>query len=58
MVTPNPSIGKRRSPFRDWAAEETDHLREVVEEAGAVHNEIGAAYRRTDLFERRRRMDE
>ncbi len=34
-----------RSSFRDWAAEETDHPREVVE----------AAYMRSDLFERRRR---
>ena len=38
-----------RSTFRDWAAEETNHPREVVE----------AAYARSDLFERRRRlMDE
>ena len=59
MVTPNRSIGKRRSPFRDWAAEETDHLREVVEAALArSRNKIGAAYSRTDLFERRRLMDE
>ena len=35
-----------RSSFRDWAAEEPDHPREVIE----------AAYRRTDLFERRRRL--
>ena len=36
----------RRSSFRDWAAEATDHPREVVE----------AAYRRSDLFERRRQL--
>ena len=50
-----------RSSFRDWAAEETDHPREVVEAALAhvVKNKVEAAYRRTDLFERRRRlMDE
>ena len=50
-----------RSSFRDWAAEETDHPREVAEAALAhkVRNPIEAAYRRTDLFERRRRlMDE
>ena len=50
-----------RSSFRDWAAEETDHPREVVEAALAhvVQNKVEAAYRRTDLFERRRRlMDE
>ena len=47
-----------RSSFRDWAAEETDHPREVVEAALAhvVHNKVEAAYRRTDLFERRRRL--
>lgn len=37
---------------RDWAAEETDHPREVVEAALAheVQNKVEAAYRRTDLF--------
>ena len=47
-----------RSSFRDWAAEETDHPREVAEAALAhkVRNQIEAAYRRTDLFERRRRL--
>ena len=45
-----------RSSFRDWAAEETDHPREVIEAALAhvVRNKVEAAYRRTDLFERRR----
>jgi len=50
-----------RSSFRDWAAEETDHPREVVEAALAhiVKNKVEAAYMRSDLFERRRRlMDE
>ena len=50
-----------RSTFRDWAAEETNHPREVVEAALAhmVHNKVEAAYARSDLFERRRRlMDE
>ena len=47
-----------RSSFRDWAAEKTDHPREVVEAALAhvVHNKVEAAYRRTDLFERRRHL--
>ena len=47
-----------RSSFRDWATEETDHPREVAEAALAhkVRNPIEAAYRRTDLFERRRRL--
>ena len=50
-----------RSSCRDCAAWETDHPREVVEAALAhvVKNKVEAAYRRTDLFERRRRlMDE
>ena len=50
-----------RSSFRDWAAEQTDHSREVIEAALAhvVQNKVEAAYARSDLFERRRRlMDE
>ena len=49
-----------RSSFRDWVAEETDHPREVAEAALAhmVRNQVEAAYRRTDLFERRRRLME
>ena len=45
-----------RSSFRDWAAEKTDHPREVVEAALAhvVQNKVEAAYARSDLFERRR----
>ena len=54
--TPTPN--GRRSSFRDWAAEATDHPREVVEAALAhvVRNKVEAAYRRSDLFERRRRL--
>ena len=50
-----------RSSFRDWAAEKTDHPREVIEAALAhvVGNRTEAAYARSDLFERRRLlMDE
>ena len=50
-----------RSSFRDWASERTNHPREVVEAALAhvVGNKVEAAYARSDLFERRRRlMDE
>ncbi len=50
-----------RSSFRDWAAEETEHRREVIEAALAhvVRNKVEAAYARSDLFGRRRRlMDE
>ena len=45
-----------RSTFRDWASEETDHPREVIEAAlaHAVRNRVEAAYARSDLFERRR----
>ena len=47
-----------RSSFRDWAAEETDHPREVIEAAlaHAVGNKVEAAYARSDLFARRRRL--
>ncbi len=47
-----------RSSFRDWAAEETDHPREVIEAALAhvVQNKVEAAYARSDLFERRRHL--
>ena len=47
-----------RSSFRDWAAEETDHRREMAEAALAhvARNQVEAAYRRTDLLERRRRL--
>ncbi len=47
-----------RSSFRDWAAEETDRPREVIEAALAhvVQNKVEAADARSDLFERRRRL--
>ena len=47
-----------RSTFRDWAAEVTDHRREVIEAALAhvVANKVEAAYARSDLFERRRKL--
>ena len=50
-----------RSSFRDWAAERTEHSREVIEAALAhvVQNKVEAAYARSDLFDRRRGlMDE
>jgi integrase len=45
-----------RSSFADWAAEQTDVAKEVVEKALAhkVPNAVEAAYRRTDFFEKRR----
>ena len=47
-----------RSSFHDWAAERTDHPLEVIEAALAhvVPNKVEAAYARSDLFERRRRL--
>ena len=47
-----------RSSFRDWAAEKTDHPREVIEAALAhvVQNKVEAAYARSDLFDRRRQL--
>jgi integrase len=47
-----------RSTFRDWAAERTNFPSEVVEIALAhvVGSKVEAAYRRGDLFEKRRRL--
>jgi integrase len=47
-----------RSTFRDWAAERTNFPSEAVEMAlaHAVGNKVEAAYRRGDLFEKRRRL--
>ena len=45
-----------RSTFRDWVAEFTDYSGEVAEMAlaHAVKNKVEAAYRRGDLFEKRK----
>ena len=47
-----------RSSFRDWAAEQTSFPREVCEMALAhvVENRVEAAYRRSDLFDKRREL--
>jgi integrase len=47
-----------RSTFRDWAAERTNFPSEVAEAALAhvVGDKVEAAYRRSDLFEKRRRL--
>ena len=49
-----------RSTFRDWAAEQTNFPREVAEAAlaHAVEDKVEAAYRRSDLFEKRRLLME
>jgi integrase len=47
-----------RSSFRDWAAERTNYPRAVAEAALAhrLKDKTEAAYARSDLFERRRRL--
>ena len=49
-----------RSSFRDWAAERTGFPAEVAEMAlaHAVGDKVEAAYRRGDLFQKRRRLAE
>lgn len=47
-----------RSTFRDWAADTTSYPNHVAEAALAhgVSDKVEAAYRRSDLFEKRRQM--
>lgn len=47
-----------RSTFRDWAAERTNFPREVAEMAlaHAIGSKVEAAYRRGDLFKKRRQL--
>lgn len=47
-----------RSTFRDWAAECTNYPSEMAEMALAhtINDKVEAAYRRGDLFEKRRKM--
>jgi hypothetical protein len=49
-----------RSAFRDWASEKTDYGVEVMEAALAYvkSDKVPAAYARSDLLERRRRLME
>ena len=49
-----------RSSFRDWAAEQTDTPHAVMEAAlaHAVRDKAEAAYARSDLFEKRRKLME
>jgi integrase len=49
-----------RSTFRDWTAESTGYAREVAEAALAhvLADKVEAAYRRGDLFDKRRRLME
>jgi integrase len=47
-----------RSTFRDWAAERTNFPREVCEhgQAHSSPDKVEAAYRRSDLFDKRRQL--
>ncbi len=49
-----------RSTFRDWCGEATNYPREVAEAALAhtLSDKVEAAYRRGDMFDKRRRLME
>src|SRR5262249_1535234 len=55
---PGVTVHGFRSSFRDWAAETTAYPNHVVEMALAhsIPSAVEAAYRRGDLFEKRRRL--
>jgi integrase len=57
-MRPDATVHGMRSGFRDWAAERTNYPNIVVEAALAhtISNKVEAAYRRGDLFEKRRRL--
>jgi integrase len=52
------SVHGMRSSFRDWAAERTSYPNHVVEQALAhtIGSAVEAAYRRGDLFDKRRAL--
>ncbi len=56
----DPTVHGLRSTFRDWCGEMTTHPGDVAEAALAhtVRDKVEAAYRRGDLFEKRRVMME
>jgi integrase len=56
MGRPEITVHGFRSTFRDWAAEETEFRNEVLEMALAhsVGDDVEAAYRRGDMFQKRR----
>jgi integrase len=58
MGRQNLTVHGFRSTFRDWAAECTSYPNEVCEMAlaHAIADKVEAAYRRGDLFEKRRRL--
>ena len=56
----DPTVHGLRSTFRDWCGEATDHPGDVAEAALAhtLKDKVEAAYRRGDLFEKRRALTE
>jgi integrase len=54
-VNPTITVHGFRSTFRDWISEMTDFPREVAEKclAHTISNQVEAAYRRGDLFNKR-----
>jgi integrase len=58
MGRPDLTVHGFRSTFRDWAAERTNFPREVAEHALAhsLPDKVEAAYRRGDLFDKRRQL--
>jgi integrase len=56
----NVTVHGFRSTFRDWASERTNFPSEVAETAlaHAISSKVEAAYRRTDLFDKRRKLME
>ncbi|MDN3574288.1 tyrosine-type recombinase/integrase [Methylobacterium longum] len=58
MGRPDLTVHGFRSTFRDWAAETTHFPNEMVEMALAhiIENRVEAAYRRGDLFQKRREL--
>jgi integrase len=58
MTIKNATVHGFRSAFRDWSAECTNFTNEVCEAALAhvIGNKAEAAYRRGDLFEKRRKL--
>jgi integrase len=59
-LRPDATVHGFRSSFRDWAAEQTSFPHEVCEMALAhtIGNKAEAAYRRGDLFAKRRKLME
>jgi integrase len=58
MTSSGETVHGFRSSFRDWAAEQTAYPSDVIEMALAhtIANKVEAAYRRSDLFEKRQRL--